>query len=200
MQIPSCLHSPRITLTQWLRNHKETASRNYARLGLTSRLNQISGGIEKDASIQSSDFSHSKFSIRSQLPTSLQASEAHVERDPETGQILRILDQGRSRKSNPLNDPISELVDTDSENESSTEPYATGGKTLLVQQLEHRASREEPKAKRKQSSREIAWVETLVRRYGDNYSKMVWDKELNPRQQSMGDIKRRIQCWKDSQV
>lgn len=76
----------------------------------------------------------------------------------------------------------------------------SNGETLLVQQLKNRASRGERKNTRKQSAREVAWVEALVKKYGDDYDRMVWDKELNPMQQSAGDLKRRVKRWADSHV
>lgn len=195
---PSRLYSR--ALTTFPRNHKETASRNYARLGLTSKLNQLSGGTEKDKSAQSYGSSHSNLNIKSQLPTNLLPSEARVERDSRTGKILRVVDQDQFQKLNPLNDPLNDIDEMESETEDALEPNTTIGKTPLVHQLERRASRGERKSTRKQSSRETTWVEALVKKYGDDYSKMVWDKELNPMQQSAGDIKRRVQRWRDNQV
>ncbi|KAL9095555.1 MAG: hypothetical protein Q9165_001987 [Trypethelium subeluteriae] len=183
-------------------NYKETASRNYARLGLSARLNQLSGGIEKNKNFQSSDPSHStstQLHIKSQLPAELLPSEARVERDPKTGRIVKIVDQGQRQKPNPLNDPLNALEESDSDNGEALDVGNTNGQTPLVRQLEDRASRGERRNKRKQSAREVAWVQALVKKYGDDYDKMVWDRELNPMQQSMGDIKRRIQRWRDSQ-
>ncbi|KAI9664875.1 MAG: Nucleolar protein 16 [Bathelium mastoideum] len=184
-------------------NHKETVSMNYARLGLSAKLNQVSGGSEKHKSSRTSGLDHTRdttFNIKSRQPTELVPSEARVERDPKTGKILRITDQGQSQKLNPLNDPLNEVEDRESEDVSGLDAGSAGVDTRLVQQLKHRASLGERKNKRKQSAREAAWVEALVNKHGDDYDKMVWDKQLNPMQQSMGDIKRRVQHWRESQA
>lgn len=70
--------------------------------------------------------------------------------------------------------------------------------TDIVKALEEQASFA-TKTERLQSEREKAWVETLVQKYGRDYSKMVWDRKLNPYQQTEGDIKRRIAKWEKTQ-
>jgi len=141
--------------------------------------------------------------IRSKQPTKLEVGEARIERDPETGAIISVLDE---RKPNPLNDALNDLEDDDEEvwegfvNEhgvvdgSAAATSGTAG-TDVVRQLEASAMPAEKRI-RKQSEREEEWIERLVNKYGDDYQKMSRDMKLNPMQQSIGDIKRRVKKWK----
>ncbi|KAI9700549.1 MAG: Nucleolar protein 16 [Bogoriella megaspora] len=176
-------------------NSKETMSQNYRRLGLATKLNQISGGTEKRKSaIDGSQPTSDSLIISSTLPSALAPSSARVERDPNTGKILRIVDDETPRRPNPLNDPLNDVEDMDLDDTDNEKPT-----TELVQQLKEQASKGGQKAKRKQSAREVEWIEALVEKYGDDYKKMFWDKILNPMQQSEGDIKRRISQWRQNQ-
>lgn len=71
-------------------------------------------------------------------------------------------------------------------------------RTDIVKQLEAQAA-VVVRRERNQTGREKEWVEALVQKYGKDYSKMVWDRKLNPFQQSAGDIKRRVEKWEKSQ-
>lgn len=62
----------------------------------------------------------------------------------------------------------------------------------IVKQLEEQASRVAEKKPRKQSAREKEWCAGLIAKHGENYMAMVRDRKLNPMQQTMPDIKRRI--------
>lgn len=126
-------------------------------------------------------------------------SELKVERDPETGKILRVIrkedDQveigGRKvRRSNPLNDPLDDLSD----DEEDLTPQEKKSASKIVQQLERQADTEgqAPKKPRHQSKREEEWITRLVERYGDDYQAMARDRKLNPMQQNAGDLRRRI--------
>lgn len=195
------------------RNQKETLSQNYRRLGLASKLNHPTGGVEKTvATLAAAADEHNPaavdtLNINSKVPTTINVSEVRIERDPKTGAILRVLDDS-VQKPNPLNDPLNELEDGEEEewngfvNEHGLldgAAPAVSGKTSVVRELEEQAARPVHKKPRTQSEREEEWIQALVDKYGDDYGKMSRDMKLNPMQQSSGDLKRRVKKWKAKQ-
>ncbi|KAI9759791.1 MAG: hypothetical protein M4579_002090 [Chaenotheca gracillima] len=180
-------------------NSKETFTQNYRRLGLTSRLNAPTGGIEKRGSANTSAPPTNPATDSLAIPISANSNElipteARIERDAD-GNIIRVIHPGSSSRPNPLNDPLNELSDTEMEYEAGSRPVR-GKQTDVVAQMEEEASLEAPKKPRTQSKREEEWMARLVEKHGDDYRSMFWDKKLNPMQQSEADIKKRIQKWK----
>jgi nucleolar protein 16 len=199
------------------RNQKETLSQNYRRLGLTSRLNHATGGTEKTIALlglndpkssradTAADSTANALNIVSKAPAqTLEIDEIEVERDPETGHILRVTGQ-REEKFNPLNDPLVELEGSDGEVEEWNgfsmvpERRANEPENPVIRQLEEAARNGARKAPRKQSEREVEWLERLVSRYGEDYGRMARDRKLNPMQQTEADIKKRVKKWQASQ-
>jgi nucleolar protein 16 len=170
-------------------------SQNYRRLGLTSRLNAATGGIEKPHSKTSTA---SKLAISNAVPTTFEPAEARVERDPETGKIIRVIHG--AKKLNPLNDTLN----SDSEEEEEKEYEEFNGfegeqkkePVGVIRELEAQAARVAEKKPRKQSAREQEWCQRLVEKYGDDYRGMMRDRKLNPMQQTEADIARRVKKWK----
>jgi nucleolar protein 16 len=199
----------------YYRDQKETLSQNYRRLGLTSRLNHATGGQEKtiallglnDAKSSRADTAYGStanaLNIVSKAPQTIEVGELEVERDPETGAILRIIG-GQEETDNPLNDPLNELDNEDGEEWDGFAmiPEQREGEQVnpVIRQLEEAARNGERKAPRKQSQREEEWLERLVAKYGDDYGKMTRDKKLNPMQQTETDIRTRVRKWKASQA
>ncbi|KAF5858080.1 Nucleolar protein 16 [Aspergillus alliaceus] len=201
-----------IIAENWDRNL--TLTQNYRRLGLVHRLNAPAGGSEKRASKDGieavpEDSLHIKSSAEA-ATKNIGLGETKVERDPETGKIVRVIHPeehemievaGRKvRKSNPLNDPLNDSSDDDMEVSNSQKKRSTN---MVVQQLERQADKEGNAVKAKKprhlSQREVEWVTRLIERHGDNISAMVRDKKLNPMQQTEGDLRRRIRKFKESQ-
>lgn len=161
-----------------------------------------SGGVEKRSSRRGvpirKDFADSdSLAIPRARDTGvLQHEEVTVERD-EGGNIIRVVRSGEQAKNdNPLNDPLNDL-----EMETEQGPTEQKTQTEVVAALEKEAAEEaallEKKRKpRSQSGREEEWIESLMAKYGDDVSKMVRDRKLNPMQQTEGDLKRRIKKWK----
>lgn len=130
-------------------------------------------------------------------------------RDPETGKILRVVHDSppagsQKKNKNPLNDPLNELEsddDDEGEDGEGARDIVTGGSRPvggIVEQLEAAAMAGIKKTRpRMQSRREEEWIEALVRRWGENYKGMIRDRRLNPMQQSEGDLRRRIERWKE---
>jgi nucleolar protein 16 len=193
------------------RNQKETLSQNYRRLGLTARLNHATGGTEKtikllgldDPNVDPSvDSTIDKLNIVGHAPIeTVGVDDAIVERDPETGAILRVINDPFALDNNPLNDPINELVEEDTEQWSSFAMVPAGkADNPVIAALEDAARNGVKKAPRKQSEREEEWIEKLVEKYGEDYGKMTRDRRLNPFQQSEGDIRRRAKKWQKSKA
>ncbi|KAJ5683427.1 hypothetical protein N7462_006592 [Penicillium macrosclerotiorum] len=187
---------------------KLTLTQNYKNLGLLHKLNAPTGGKERlpgqEALPKTSNSLH--ITGTGQAVDQIDVTETKVERDPETGKILRVIradDEeievaGRKRRrANPLNDPLNDL--SDNEVEIQTLPSSK-----IVQQLERQADTEGQGAKAKkprhQSSREGEWIARLIEKHGDNVSAMVRDRKLNPMQQTEGDIRRRLKKWQKSQA
>ena len=195
----SCLAKVSLNyLTHCSRDQSLTLSQNYYRLGLTSKLNSRTGGTEKAASTLSDSakpITHPRdsFKIASKTPTTLIPTEARIERDPTTGDILRVI-HSSSGKDNPLNDPLNDS--SGDESDRSMEDGEFGGTRGIIPELEQQALMEAPKRPRQQSKREEEWIEKLVEKYGEDYRGMVRDRKLNPYQQSEGDLKRRAKRWK----
>ena len=124
-------------------------------------------------------------------------SEVKVTRDPKTGAILSVQrETRREREENPLGDPLNELSGSEEEeDEVETKRVGEGGGGV-VSELEEQAKYSKPKRPRTQSQREKEWIERLVERWGDDWGGMFRDRKLNPLQQSVGDLRRRVGIWK----
>ncbi|KAL4991921.1 nucleolar protein 16 [Aspergillus falconensis] len=188
-------------------DRKATLTQNYRRLGLMHRLNAPSGGSEKRKTESGLEEVASSLHIKGSVDAMKDSavSETKVERDPETGKIIRVVrkedDQveiaGRKvRSSNPLNDPLNDL----SGDEAETKPQGKKAGNHIVQQLEIQADNVALKKPRHQSKREEEWITRLIERHGDNYAAMARDMKLNPMQQTAGDLRRRVNKWKASQA
>ena len=197
------LLSNTIIAANW--DKSETLAQNYKRLGLTRRLNKNTGGVEKKASDVGVDEVGSGLEIGGTgKTTQLDLSEARIERDPSTGRIVRVLDDGNG-KANPLGDPLNDL-DSDSEtsdvNMAFDQHSSTNGgvvktaNTAVVAELEREAARPENKYKRRMPEGEKAFVAELVEKYGDDYEAMQRDVKINYMQRSAGDLKRRVGKWR----
>jgi nucleolar protein 16 len=196
------------------RNQHETLSQNYRRLGLTARLNHATGGTEKtikllglnDAKSSRADTAANStanaLNIVSKAPQQIEVEELEVERDPETGAILRVIQ--KEVKPNPLNDPLNDIEDEDAEewNGFAMVPEQQQGEEVnpVILQLEEAARNGARKAPRTQSQREAEWLENLVAKYGEDYGRMARDRKLNPMQQTEADIKKRVKKWRSSKT
>ena len=167
------------------------------------------GGIEKMAKPDKQDESQPTKANALAIPKDRKIAkpvitETRVERDPQTGRILRVIrPDGRSddaitrkRKLNPLNDILEDL--------SGEETIGMIPKTSdVIAQLEAQADEEAASLARKrrprqQSQREEEWIARLVEKYGDDTRAMARDVKLNPMQQSEGDLSRRLKRWKEN--
>lgn len=192
------------------RDRKQTLTQNYRRLGLVHRLNAPAGGSEKrrdGAPEAPEDSLHINSSAMASTKKGL--GETKVERDPETGKILRVVRDDDSfefagkklRRNNPLDDPLDDLSDNE-EGSGPIEKQEKPPASAIVQQLEQQADKEGQveKKPRHQSRREDEWITRLIEKYGDDLTAMARDRKLNPMQQTEGDLRRRIRKWKQSQA
>ena len=195
-----CSHANgiRVSFTDSGRDRKLTVSQNYKRLGLSSRLNAPTGGTEKKPikGQENANTPRDSLAIAGPRAASKPATqEVQVERDPETGRIVRVIRPETDENENPLNDPLNDIMDMDDEKP------AKKTQTDVVAALEAQAAEEEEwlatkKQPRKQSQREEEWISSLVEKHGGDIRAMVRDRKLNPMQQTEGDISRRVKKWK----
>jgi nucleolar protein 16 len=148
----------------------------------------------------------------SKKPTKLMPTEARVERDPETGRILRVIrpegesEDGdvRRKKKRRLEDPLNSESDSGNDDIINADPAHTRSRhpaTGVVAALEAQAEEEaaqlaRKKRPRQQSKREEEWIAALVGKYGKDVTAMARDRRLNPMQQSEADIGRRVRKWR----
>jgi nucleolar protein 16 len=183
------------------RNSKETLTQNYRRLGLISKLNKRAGGVQKSSGTDTQiiQAAEQQFAVRpGTTHTQKPIDEVQLEEDPETG-ALKVRDDGSKRRANPLNDPLNELEDdTEGPLRFSALGHVVniGNGAGITESLEEIATSGIVKRPRQQSEREVEWVARLVEKHGDDYGAMFRDRNLNPMQQSVGDIRRRILKWK----
>ncbi len=148
----------------------------------------------------------------SKRTTKLVPGEVRVERDPETGRILRVIrpeseSDGFDKKSQrrSLDDPLNSDSGSETEEAATTDlaparrrQPATDVVAALEAQAEEEAVRLAKKRRpRYQSKREEEWIAALVRKYGDNVGAMARDRRMNPMQQTEADIGRRIRKWRN---
>ncbi|KAF9311610.1 Nucleolar protein 16 [Podila horticola] len=153
---------------------KATLRQNYARLGLLPSLNGVTGGIEvKDEE----ELMENEQKSLEELAESLSAEQGIIQRD-DAGNIINVI-VGKVKTPEEL----AELMERD------IEPVKA--KTDVVRALERQAANV-LKVERHASDGEVAWAAKLVEKYGDDYEKMFRDRKLNPNQQTVGQIRRRI--------
>lgn len=178
------------------RDKKQTLSQNYTRFGLVARLGKTTGGTAPNDKSKLRTDVQDPLAVQSYSNSgSLRVREVKVERDPETGKILRII-----KDTNPLNDPLNDLESGDEGESTEKKEYEEWGglagetyeKSEVLKALEREAGREVVAKPRYQSDREREWLERLVERHGEDVGAMARDMKLNPMQQTPGDLKRRL--------
>lgn len=158
-----------------------TLSQNYKKLGLRAKLQTPAGGQEKEISLGSE---LEKEDVVVEKPESAPLA-------PTEGRIVRHADgtttveYGKSRSYDS----------SDEEEDDEQEEWTGFGETDVVRQLEEMA-KHEIKKPRVQSEREQDWVAQIYNKHGEDYEAMFRDRKLNIYQQSIGDLRRRVNKWK----
>lgn len=175
------------------RNKKETLSQNYRRLGLTAKLGKATGGMEAHPSAPASQ---DPLAVSQAASTRSAIRSVKVERDAE-GKIVKVI-----RRDNPLNDPLNEITDSeddddDDEQNGGAQQHQDGNREVkVVDLLEQQASIPTESHKRHQSAREREWLERLLAKHGDDVAAMSRDLKLNPMQQTVGEIKKKLKVYR----
>lgn len=192
-----------------------TMKQNYKNLGLRAKLQTPSGGqevdyskvvekvpvksiVDEDGSDEDDELNEDDEEEEQNNKTDtnnddeefdenkIPEGEARIQRD-EDGNVIKVV-YGKLKKFD-IDEDVEVLKKQAAAEEEET-------KTDVVRELELYASRPEVTDARIQSEREEEWLERLYRKHGNNYQKMFFDKKLNIYQQSVGDIKRRLNIWK----
>lgn len=176
------------------RNKKETLSQNYRRLGLTAKLGKAPGGIEANPAAPAAQ---DPLAVTQAASTRSAIRSVQVERDA-AGNIVKVL-----HRDNPLNDPLNDLESSSGDDETQTETRRGEGEhanrqhreTKVVDLLEQQANVPTESYKRHQSAREREWIERLVAKHGQDVAAMARDMRLNPMQQTVGEIKKKLKKY-----
>lgn len=160
-----------------------TLSQNYKRLGLRARLGVKKGGEEKEletwyeqkerlaaeeaAKITPADIEHTDD------PAKIPIGEARIIRDDE-GKVIKVV-HGTMQ---PKND-------------------SSNGELEVIQEFKKMAQEHAARKRVKHMTpREIEFIKDLVDKHGDNYEAMKWDKKLNPMQQLAGELRKKVNHWR----
>lgn len=183
-------------------NYSLTLSQNYKIIGLLSRLGKLSGGTEADLNhiVKKKPVIKATFFENSDDDKSILSDESSNDSEPDENQIP----EGEARIHRDSERNITKIVygrkkkiDIDRDVKDLKEDLEkVEKKTEVVKELEAYASTPRLSKKRVQSSREEEWLEKLYNKHGDNYKRMFFDKKLNIYQQTVNDLKKRVEKWK----
>lgn len=174
------IHSNPIIEANW--DHSLTLKQNYKRLGLASKLGHIAGGQEQkvvkwnETSGKKSETPSIQEIEQTQDPSNIPQGEARIIRDPHTQEVIKVIYGTMKCDNDELNN--------------------TQDKSVIEALQQQAIKNANVSRERHQSDRESEWLKNLYEKYGDDYEKMMWDKKLNIHQQSVGDLKKRINKWK----
>ena len=183
---------------------------------MTAKLQHPTGGIEKfkrEAELVQTGNGGSGENLVQEKAATFTPQEVSIERDPQTGAIIRILSpqdsdqkisapgtsQCKTVKKTPASNKsiFSEWEPDSSSDDDSAPAGPTRTADTVISRLERQAGAVKGVSKRKPSAREREWLSRLEAKYGKDYVRMAGDMKLNPMQQSEGDIRRRFRRWKD---
>lgn len=211
------IHSNAIIAENW--DYKATLAQNYAKLGLSAKLQKPAGGQQINYDNKKHKLGTVKASTLADLDSSSDEEEdeenssdeehSDVFIDPaeldENGDYVpeRIL-EGEARIVKDDSGKIINVVygtmkpfDIDMSIEQLKKKNNMQPKTEVIKLLEEEANRPVIKKERHLSAREDEWISKLVAKHGDNYRKMVMDKKLNIYQQTEAALRNKVMKWKE---
>lgn len=167
-------------------DNKLTLKQNYKNLGLTVRLNKQAGGEEPEiqdltqykeeqAAKEAAAEITPEVVASEQDPAKIPEGEARIIRDPETNQAIKVI--YGTMKVGPASSNSEEKFSIIDELTEFNNKHA---KTQKAPQL---------------PEMEIAILEGLHAKYGEDFEKMRWDKKLNPTFMTTGQLKKKFSLW-----
>lgn len=167
-------------------DNKLTLKQNYKKLGLTVRLNKQAGGEEpeiqdltqyrEEQAAKEAAAEITPQSVASEEdPSKIPEGEARIIRDPETNEAVKVI-YGTMKVSQAGSNSEEKFSIVD----ELTEYNKQHAKAKNVPQL---------------PEMEIAILERLHAKYGEDFEKMRWDKKLNPTFMSAGQLKKKFGLW-----
>lgn len=164
---------------------KLTLKQNYKKLGLTVRLGKSTGGEEAKlqtvteyrAEREEEELKKVKpETVANETdPAKIPEGEARLIRDPETNEVTQV------------------IYGTMKPQEKKVEPQSTS----IIAELEQYANDHAKIIHEKTpTEREDHQLGRLYEKYGDDYDKMKWDKKLNARLLTVGQLRKKITQWK----
>lgn len=157
---------------------KLTLKQNYEKLGLAVSLGAATGGKETAlatvsdvrAQREAEAAAVSPESIANETdPAKIPVGEARLVRDPETNEVVEVI-YGQM------------VVEAKKEEKPS----------IVDELIKYNEAHSKPVKPATPSAREDAWLQALADKYGDDYEKMKWDKELNPNFYSAGQLRKKM--------
>lgn len=177
--------------TQRLRIPKTSKKRAIQQKKVSLRLPDIlAEEWQKDETVSEN---YKRFGLTAKFDVNFKGGEQEKSSgQPREKQIIR-----QARVVKDANGKILEILD-DLTNDSDSLTEGVKESSKVVAELQSQAQVAEVSKQRFASSNERQWVEALIQKHGDDYEAMFKDKKLNVRQQSIGDIRRRINRWKET--
>ncbi|KAF8078104.1 ribosome biogenesis protein Nop16 [Lyophyllum atratum] len=206
------IRGPKVLQDSW--DRKKTVRQNYATLGLVHTLNPSAAGGIEPLEEQSQHIEESQIASTSQLkqPSQIPKGFGKIIRD-EAGNVLRI-EMPEEDDAPPFEKPEDMEMAEPGVDDSVLRPWVIDmgggekfklrtGDTNVVQALERISTTVNQNSTtlsaplsdagpRHASAGEVAYLERLVTKYGEDVERMARDRKLNPEQRTAGVLRRAL--------
>ncbi|GMM43240.1 Nop16 protein [Hanseniaspora uvarum] len=210
------IHSNAIIAENW--DYKATLAQNYAKLGLSAKLQKPAGGEQINYDNKKHKLGTVKVNTLADLDSSSDDEEENssdeeqsdifidpAELDENGDYIAERILEGEARIVKDDSGKIINVVygtmkpfDIDMSIEQLKKKNSMQPKTEVIKLLEEEANKPVVRKERHFSAREDEWISKLVSKHGENYKKMVMDKKLNIYQQTEAALRNKIIKWKEA--